>query len=95
MYLACCQRTIDRELPESYETPCTEHNEEMARCRKDAIGHLNRIKVLLDDWIEAREQYAKDLSDLPYDNADYVDRSLTDQKTSECLMGLSELMSLP
>ena len=95
LFLACCQRTIDRELPESYETPCTEHNEEMARYRKDAIGHLNRIKVLLDDWIEAREQYAKDLSDLPYDNADYVDRSLTDQKTSECLIGLSELMSLP
>ena len=95
LFLACCQRTIDRELPESYETPCTEHNEEMARYRKDAIGHLNRIKVLLDDWIEAREQYAKDLSDLPYDNADYVDRSLTEQKTSECLIGLSELMSLP
>ena len=95
LFLACCQRTIDRELPESYETPCTEHNEEMARYRKDAIGHLNRIKVLLDDWIEAREQYAKDLSDLPYDNADYVDRSQTEQKTSECLMGLSELMSLP
>ena len=95
LFLACCQRTIDRELPESYETPCTEHNEEMARYRKDAIGHLNRIKVLLDDWIEAREQYAKDLSDLPYDNADFVDRSLTEQKTSECLIGLSELMSLP
>ena len=95
LFLACCQRTIDRELPESYETPCTEHNEEMARYRKDAIGHLNRIKVLLDDWIEAREQFAKDLSDLPYDNADYVDRSLTEQKTSECLIGLSELMSLP
>ena len=95
LLLACCQRTIDRELPESYETPCTEHNEEMARYRKDAIGHLNRIKVLLDDWIEAREQYAKDLSDLPYDNADYVDRSLTEQKTSECLIGLSKLMSLP
>ena len=95
LLLACCQRTIDRELPESYETPCTEHNEEMARYRKDAIGHLNRIKVLLDDWIEAREQFAKDLSDLPYDNADYVDRSLTEQKTSECLIGLSELMSLP
>ena len=95
MLLACCQRTIDRELPESYETPCTEHNEEMARYRKDAIGHLNRIKVLLDDWIEAREQYAKDLSDLPSDNADYLDRSQTEQKTSECLMGLSELMSLP
>ena len=67
----------------------------MARYRKDAIGHLNRIKVLLEDWIEAREQFAKDISDLPYDNADYVDRSLTEQKTSECLIGLSELMSLP
>ena len=94
LFLACCQRTIDRELPESYET-CKEHKEEMARYRKDAIGHLNRIKVLLDDWIEAREQYAKDLSDLPYDNADYLDRSQTEQKTSECLIGLSELMSLP
>ena len=67
----------------------------MARYRKDAIDHLDRIRILLDDWIEAREQYAKDLSDLPYDNADYVDRSLTEQKTSECLIGLSELMSLP
>lgn len=94
LFLACCQRTIDLELPESYET-CKEHKEEMARYRKDAIGHLNRIKVLLDDWIEAREQYAKDLSDLPSDNADYLDRSQTDQKTSECLIGLSELMSLP
>lgn len=94
LFLACCQRTIDRELPESYET-CKEHKEEMARYRKDAIGHLNRIKVLLDDWIEAREQYAKDLSNLPSDNADYLDRSQTDQKTSECLIGLSELMSLP
>ena len=94
LFLACCQRTIDLELPESYET-CTEHKEEMARYRKDAIDHLDRIRILLDDWIEAREQYAKDLSDLPYDNADYVDRSQTEQKTSECLMGLSELMSLP
>ena len=94
LFLACCQRTIDLELPESYET-CTEHKEEMARYRKDAIDHLDRIRILLDDWIEAREQYAKDLSDLPYDNADYVDRSLTEQKTSECLIGLSELMSLP
>ena len=95
LLLACCQRTIDRELPESYETPCTEHNEEMARYRKDAIGHLNRIKVLLDDWIEAREQFAQVLSNLPSDNADYLDRSQTEQKTSECLIGLSELMSLP
>ena len=94
LFLACCQRTIDLELPESYET-CTEHNEEMARYRKDAIGHLNRIKVLLDDWIEAREQYAQVLSNLPSDDADYLDRSQTEQKTSECLMGLSELMSLP
>ena len=94
LFLACCQRTIDLELPESYET-CTEHKEEMARYRKDAIGHLNRIKVLLDDWIEAREQYAQVLSNLPSDNADYLDRSQTEQKTSECLMGLSELMSLP
>lgn len=95
LFLACCQRTIDRELPESYETPCSEHNEEMARYRKDAIDLLDRIKVLLDDWIEAREQYAKDLSDLPYDNEDYVDRSQTKQKTSECLIDLSELMSMP
>lgn len=94
LFLACCQRTIDRELPESYET-CIEHKNEMAHCRKDANGHLNRIKVLLDDWIEAREQYAKDLSDLPYDSADYVDRSQTERKTSEFLIGLSELMSLP
>ena len=67
----------------------------MAHCRKDANGHLNRIKVLLDDWIEAREQYAKDLSDLPYDSADYVDRSQTERKTSEFLIGLSEIISLP
>lgn len=95
LFLACCQRTIDRELPESYETPCIEHKKEMARCRKDANDHLNRINVLLDDWIEAREQYAKDLSDLPYDNADYVDRSQTKQKTSEFLIDLSEIISLP
>ena len=95
LFLACCQRTIDRELPESYETPCTEHNEEMARYRKDAIDHLDRIRILLDDWIEAREQYAQVLSNLPSDDADYLDRSQTEQKTSECLMGLSELMSLP
>ena len=94
LFLACCQRTIDRELPESYET-CTEHKEEMARYRKDAIDHLDRIRILLDDWIEAREQYAQVLSNLPSDNADYLDRSQTEQKTSECLMGLSELMSLP
>ena len=94
LFLACCQRTIDRELPESYET-CIEHKNEMAHCRKDANGHLNRIKVLLDDWIEAREQYAKDLSDLPYDSADYVDRSQTERKTSEFLIGLSEIISLP
>ena len=25
LFLACCQRTIDRELPESYESPCIEH----------------------------------------------------------------------
>ena len=55
LFLACCQRTIDLELPESYET-CTEHKEEMARYRKDAIDHLDRIRILLDDWIEAREQ---------------------------------------
>ena len=67
----------------------------MARCRKDANDHLNRINVLLDDWIEAREQYANDLSDLPYDNADYVDRSQTKQKTSEFLIDLSEIISLP
>ena len=94
LFLACCQRTIDFELPESYET-CTEHKEEMARYRKDAIDHLDRIRILLDDWIEAREQYAQVLSNLPSDNADYLDRSQTEQKTSECLMGLSELMSLP
>ena len=94
LFLACCQRTIDRELPESYET-CTEHKEEMARYRKDAIDHLDRIRILLDDWIEAREQYAQVLSNLPSDDADYLDRSQTEQKTSECLMGLSELMSLP
>ena len=94
LFLACCQRTIDRELPESYET-CIEHKNEMAHCRKDANGHLNRIKVLLDDWIEAREQYAKDLSDLPYDSADYVDRSQTERKTSEFLIGVSEIISLP
>lgn len=35
LFLACCQRTIDRELPESYET-CIEHKNEMAHCRKDA-----------------------------------------------------------
>ena len=45
----------------------------MARYRKDAIGHLNRIKVLLDDWIEAREQYAQVLSNLPSDDADYLE----------------------
>ena len=94
LFLACCQRTIDRELPESYET-CKEHKEEMARYRKDAIDHLDRIRILLDDWIEAREQYAQVLSNLPSDDADYLDRSQTEQKTSECLMGLSELMSLP
>ena len=94
LFLAYCQRTIDLELPESYET-CTEHKEEMARYRKDAIDHLDRIRILLDDWIEAREQYAQVLSNLPSDNADYLDRSQTEQKTSECLMGLSELMSLP
>ena len=94
LFLACCQRTIDLELPESYET-CTEHKEEMARYRKDAIDHLDRIRILLDDWIEAREQYAQVLSNLPSDDADYLDRSQTEQKTSECLMGLSELMSLP
>ena len=95
LFLACCQRTIDRELPESYETPYKEHNEEMARYREDAIKHLNRVKVLLNDWIEAREQYAKDLSDLPLDNAHYIDIKYTEQKTSEFLIDLSEIISLP
>lgn len=95
LFLACCQRTIDRELPEPYEASCIDHKKEMARCRKDAEDHMNRIKVLLDDWIEAREQYANDLSDLPYDSADYVDRSQTERKTSEFLIALSELISLP
>ena len=44
---------------------------------------------------EKEEQYAKDLSGLPYDNADYVDRSQTKQKTSEFLIDLSEIISLP
>jgi len=92
LLLSCCQGTIERQLPSDLdEFHSVEQKEEMKQCREQAFEHLELIDGLLDKWIEARDRLADEVSA----EFVYVDNHFTESGTSQLLIGLAEIISIP